>query len=395
MREVFIIGAAMTRFGLYDGIHLPAKSAHQLGTEACLAALSDAGIGHRQIESAFCGNVASAPNCGQAILSPCGISGIPTFNHENACASGSSALKDAFEAISNGTYDTAIVIGAECWSFLLRTVAGASALSGLASPPPGTNLNQDIAGAFGPALLALIGAAHMAEYGTTREQFAKIAVKNKRNAAKNPYAQFRKQVTLDEVLNSRMICDPLTKLQCCPISDGAAAVILTSGQTARRYTQKPVKLAAITQLSAPYKGMGGKLSGFLCFEKAAKTSYETAGIGPEDVDVVEVHDDFTPIELVAYEDLGLCPRGEGGRFIDEGLCDYGGKVVVSPSGGLLGKGHPMGATGVAQIVELFWQVQGRCGDRQVEGAKVGLAHNGGGIGDGFEPGATTVTILSV
>lgn len=394
MRDVFIIGAGMTRFGLYDDRHLPAKSVHELGTEACANAIKYAGINHRKIESAFCGNVASPPSCGQMILSPCGIAGIPTFNHENACASGSCALKDAYEAIANGVYETAIVFGAECWSFLVKS-AGPMALAGLAAPPPGTNLNQDIAGAFGPALLALVGKAHMDEYGTTVEQFAKIAVKNKRNAAKNPNAQFQKEVTIEEVLNSKMICDPLTKLQCCPQTDGAAAIIICSAEVAKQYTTKPVKLAAITELSAPYKGMGGSLSGFKCFEDAAKTSYELAGVGPMDLDAVEVHDDFTSIELVAYEDLGLCARGDGGRFIDEGLADYGGQVVVSPSGGLLGKGHPMGATGVAQIVELFWQLRGECGARQVEGARVGLAHNGGGIGEGFEPGATTITIVTI
>ena len=395
MRDVFIIGAGMTRFGLYNGKRLPVKSTHQLGKEAVLAALKYAGINHRKIEAAFCGNVANPPNCGQMILSACGITGLPTFNHENACASGSSALRHGYEAIANGVCDTAIVIGAECWSFAMSSAGGAAALAGLASPPPGTNMNQDIAGAFGPAILAMVGTAHMHQYGTTREQFAKIAVKNKRNAAMNPYAQFQKEVTIEEVLNSRMISDPLTKLSCCPQTDGAAAVVLCTAEVARQYTTKPVKLAAITQLSAPYKGLGGTLTGLLCFEKAAKQAYEIAGVGPKDLDAVEVHDDFTPIELVAYEDIGLCPRGEGGRFVDEGRADYGGDVVVSPSGGLLGKGHPMGATGVAQIVELTWQLRGECGKRQVQGAKVGLAHNGGGIGDGFEPGATTITIVKM
>jgi len=393
VRDVYIIGAGMTRFGLYDGRHLPVKSVFELGKVACLAALDHAGINHRKIESAFCGNVSSPPNCGQTILAPCGISGIPIFNHENACASSSCALKDAYEAIGNGTYDTAIVIGAECWSFL-RLSDSSMALSGLISPPQGTNLNQDIAGAFGPALLALVARAHMNEYGTTKEQFAEIAVKNKRNASLNPYAQFQKEVTLEEVLNSRMICDPLTKLQCCPQTDGAAALILSSMDIAKQYTTKMVKLATVTESAAKYKGMGGVLSGFNCFEIAAKKSYELAGVGPEDLDLVEVHDDFTSMELVAYEDLGICKKGEGGRFISEGLSDYGGKVVVSPSGGLLGKGHPLGATGVAQLVEITWQLRGECGSRQVEVAKVGLAHNGGGIGDGYEPGAITISIAT-
>jgi acetyl-CoA acetyltransferase len=283
------------------------------------------------------------------------------------------------------------VIGADKWSL----PAGMSRATGLLAVPYGINLNQDVAGAFGTALLALIANAHMHEYGTTREQLAKISVKNKRNGAMNPYAQLQKEVTLEEVLNSRMISDPLTLLQCCPQSDGAAAVIICNGEIARQYTTKPVKIDYITESAAKYKGMEGSLSEFKCFQRASKAAYEACGIGPEDLDLVEVHDDFTSLELVAYEDLGLCPKGEAGRFIDEGLSDFGGKCVVSPSGGLLAKGHPIGATGVAQLVEIAWQLRGECGKRQVEGAKVGLAHNGGGVGDGYEPGAVTITIATI
>ncbi len=394
MRDVYIFGAGMTKFGLYDGIKMPVKSSHELGKEACLKAIDYAGIDHRKIESAFCGTVASIPCCAQMVLALCGISGIPTYNHENGCASSSSALKHAWLSIASGMCDTAIVFGVECWSHLMQA-GGGMAMAGMASPPPGNNLNQDVAGAFGPALLAMVGRAHMDAFGTTVEQFAKVAVKNKRNAAMNSNAHFQKPVTLEEVLNSKMICDPLTKLQCCPNSDGAAAMIIGTGDIARRHTTKPVKIEAITQLSSPYKGLAGDLSGFKCFVDASKQAYNLCGIGPQDLDVVEVHDDFTTLEIVAYEDIGLCNRGEGGEFIDKGLSDYGGKVVVSPSGGLLGKGHPMGATGVAQILELFWQVRGECGERQVKDAKVGLAHNGGGIGEGFEPGATTITIVSI
>ncbi|MBU2549896.1 MAG: thiolase family protein [Proteobacteria bacterium] len=393
MRDVFVIGAGMTRFGLYDGRRLPSKSVHELGMEACLAALDDSGVNHRRIEAAFSGNVTSAPNCGQMILSLCGISGIPTFNHENACASGSAAFKHAVDSIASGICDLALVVGAECWSFT-RAMGSPAAMAGLVAPAPGLNLNQDIAGAFGPALLALVGRAHMAEYGTTPEQLALIAVKNKRNAARNPLAQFQKEVSLIQVLDSRMISDPLTKLQCCPHTDGAAAVILASADAARQGARQPVKIAASAMKSASYKGLEGRLSGLKCFELSARAAYEAAGIGPDDVDVVELHDDFTSVELVAYEDLGLCPRGEAGRFIEEGRSDYGGQVVVNPSGGLLGKGHPLGATGVAQIVELTWQLRGDCGVRQVEGARVGLAHNGGGIGEGFEPGIATITLLT-
>lgn len=392
MRDVYIFGAGMTKFGLYNGIKMPEKSSHELGKEACLKAIDYACIDHRSIESAFCGTVASIPTCAQMVLALCGISGIPTYNHENGCASSSSALKHAYDSISSGLYDSAIVFGVECWSHVMK--ANGAALAGMASPPPGNNLNQDVAGAFGPAMLAMVGRAHMDKYGTTVEQFAKVAVKNKKNAAMNPNAQFQKTVTLEEVLNSPMICEPLTKLQCCPNSDGAAAMVIGTRRFAKRYTSNPVKIEAITQMSSPYKGMKGDLSGFKCFVDASTRAYNLCGIGPQDLDVVEVHDDFTTLEVVAYEDLGLCNRGEGGEFIDKGLSDFGGKVVVSPSGGLLGKGHPMGATGVAQVLELFWQLKGECGKRQVENAMVGLAHNGGGIGEGFEPGATTITIIS-
>ena len=391
MRDVYIIGAGMTRFGLYDGRHLPYKSIYELGGEACLAALDHAGISHRKIKAAFCGNGSAPPNCCQNITGPIGISGIPAFNHENGCAAGSCALKHGWECVANGMVDVALVIGADKWSL----PPGMSRATSLLAVPYGMNLNQDVAGAFGTALLALIANAHMNEYGTTKEQLAKISVKNKRNGAMNPYAQFQKEVTIEEVLNSRMISDPLTLLQCCPQSDGAAALVICTGEVARQYTSKPVKLPFITEFSARYKGMEGRLSEFKCFQRASSMAYEACGIGPEDLDVVEVHDDFTALELVAYEDLGLCPKGEAGRFIDEGLNDFGGNCVVSPSGGLLAKGHPIGATGVAQLVEIAWQLRGECGRRQVKGATVGLAHNGGGVGDGYEPGAVTVTIATI
>ncbi|MFO7965172.1 MAG: thiolase family protein [Desulfobacterales bacterium] len=391
MRDVYIIGAGMTRFGLYDGRHLPYKTIYELGAEACMAALDHAGISHRKIEAAFCGNGSAPPNCCQNITAPVGISGVPAFNHENGCAAGSCALKHAWETVANGMYDVALVIGADKWS----PPPGVSRETRLLVTPSGMNLNQDVAGAFGTALLALIANAHMHEYGTTREQLAKIAVKNKRNGAMNPYAQFQKEVTLEDVLHSRMISDPLTLLQCCPQSDGAAAVVICTGDIARQYTSKPIKIPFITESSARYKGMEGRLSEFKCFQRASQSAYEACGIGPDDLDIVEVHDDFTALELVAYEDLGLCPKGEAGRCIDEGRFDFGGKCVVSPSGGLLAKGHPIGATGVAQLVEIAWQLRGECGKRQVDGAKIGLAHNGGGVGDGYEPGAVTITIATI
>jgi benzoylsuccinyl-CoA thiolase BbsB subunit len=235
-----------------------------------------------------------------------------------------------------------------------------------------------------PSQFALVARWHMQQYGTTREQFAKVAVKAHRNGVLNPYAQYRQEVTIDEVLNSRMISDPITLLMCCPTGDGAAAAVLCSMERARQLTTMPVKVAASALNSTIYtKGMGTQNFGS-CIQSgpgvitvSARQAYEEAGLGPEDLDVVELHDAFATSELIHYEDLELCKAGEGGRLVDEGIVDLGGRIPVNPSGGLLAKGHPLGATGIAQIVEIVWQLRGVCGDRQVDGAKVGLAEVAG------------------
>jgi benzoylsuccinyl-CoA thiolase BbsB subunit len=235
-----------------------------------------------------------------------------------------------------------------------------------------------------PAQFALLARRHMEEYGTTGEQFAKVAVKAHKNGALNPYAQHRKEVTIEEVLNSRMIADPITLLMCCPTGDGAAAAILCSMEKARRFTSRPVKVAASALNSETYSpGTGTQNFGTIIrsapsvITTSARQAYKQAGLGPEDLDVVELHDAFATSELLHYEELDLCKEGEGGRLIDEGTVELGGRVPVNPSGGLLAKGHPLGATGVAQIVELTWQLRGSCGERQVEGAKVALAEVAG------------------
>jgi len=387
MREVAIIGAGMIPFGKF-----PDYPAARMGGDAAEMALRQAGIRATDIEATFLGNTGgNAPNLAQRVNGEIGITGIPAFNHENACASSSAAFRQAVLAVGHGMHDYALVVGVEN---ITCHIASGRLPSGPLVLPHGANLEADN-GMMMPAVFALLGSHHMAEYGTTREQFARVAVKNHAHSAHNPYAQYRKVFTLEEILNSRMVCDPLTLLQCCPIGDGAAAVVVTTAANAKKHTTKPVYVAASVLTSGKYKAsVQGAVQIEAC-ARAARECYEAAGIGPEDIDVVELHDCFSIHELVAYEDLGFCPKGEGGRFIDEGLSDYGGKVVVNPSGGLLCKGHPIGATGVAQLVEIVWQLQGLCGARQVPNAKVGLTHNGGGFGPGNEPGAMSITILKV
>lgn len=378
MRKTAIVGAGMIRFGKF-----PDRYIEDMGAEAALNALRHAGMGHKEIEAAFIGNVRNPPNAGQRILDEIGLSGIPTWNHENACGSSSAAFRDGFAAVASGLYDKVIVIGVEQMTRLGR---------GLLQFEDGSSLELDM-GLVTPAMFSLIGMRHMEEFGTKPEQFAQISVKNHKQGAMNPYAQYQNELTLEEVLNSRMICDPITLLQCTPIGDGASAVVLTAGKIARRYTSKPVEVKASVFTGGRYKGEG-RVVGIESCVRASREAYERSGIGPEDLDVIELHDCFTVHELVAYEDLGLCKKGEGGRLVDEGATALGGRVPVNPSGGLLSKGHPLGATGVGQIVELVWQLRGECGKRQVEGAKVALAHNGGGVGPGIEPAMMSITILT-
>jgi acetyl-CoA acetyltransferase len=230
----------------------------------------------------------------------------------------------------------------------------------------------------------------MQKYGTTKEQFAKVAVKNHYHGSLNPHAQYRERYTLEEILNSPPVAEPLTRLMCSPIGDGAAALIVTTVEKARQYTTRPILVRASVlgsgkDLVADEPTVGARV---------ARRAYEMAGITPEDLNVIEVHDATAPAEIVIYEELGLCPLGEGGRLIDSGDTELGGKMPVNVSGGLLSKGHPIGATGTAQLYEIFWQLRGECGDRQVEGAKIGLTENGGGMVRG-DLAALSVHVLSV
>jgi acetyl-CoA acetyltransferase len=239
-------------------------------------------------------------------------------------------------------------------------------------------------------IYAALARNHMQRYGTTKEQYAKVAVKNHYHGSLNPHAQYRERYSLQEILDSPLVAEPLTRLMCSPIGDGAAALVVTTAEKARQYTTKPVLVRASLVGSGKDLTPNEPTAG----ARMARRAYDAAGVGPEDVNVVELHDATAPAEVVIYEELGLCKLGEGGRLIEDGVTELGGKVPVNTSGGLLSKGHPIGATGAAQLCEVFWQLRGECGDRQVQRAKVALTENGGGMVRG-EPAAVSVHILSV
>lgn len=369
MRDVAVIGVDMIRFGRYED-----KSVEDLATAPVIGALRDAGVPWKDVEAAYVAHEYQGLAAGQRILAGVGASGLPITNIENACSAGATAFREAYLMIALGRYDVVLALGCEKMA------------RGLIQQLPDDTwrtLGTDLI----PAQFALLARRHMHEYGTTREQFAKVAVKAHKFGALNPYAQYRKEVTVEEVIGSRMVSDPITLLMCCPTGDGAAAALLCSMDKARQYTGRPIKVAASALNSTTYsEGIGSQNFGTCLREGpslitvSAREAYEQAGLGPEDLDLVELHDAFATAELIHYEELDLCGPGEGGRLIDEGVVDLGGKIPVNPSGGLLAKGHPLGATGVAQIVEIVWQLRGVCGDRQVKGAKVGLAEVAGTAG---------------
>ena len=379
MVNVYVIGAGMTDFGPQPDIGV-----HDLAFRAAWQAIETSGVDPDRIDIAFAGHAYQGPCFGQKALMKMGLTGLPIINVENACASGASAVMGVVHAIKAGEADIGIAIGAE-----KLTTPGGGFL-----PIVADDLDSSM-GRVMPAAFAMQARLHMERYGTTLEQMAMVAVKNRRNAMQNPRCHMKQEVTVAEVLASPSIADPLTRLSCCPNSDGAAAVILASEKVARRYTDRSVKIAAsvlVSGVRTPYGIVDDKSEMSI---RAARKAYEIAGVGPDEVDVCEMHDPFTIAEIIHYEDLGFCKPGEGGRFVAEGRSAIGGDVAVSPSGGLLAKGHPLGATGVAQIAELFWQLRGEAGGYQVPGAKVGLAHTVGGGVSKLEAGACGVHILTI
>ena len=376
LREVSVIGVGMSRFAKQ-----PEVSIVDLTQAPILDALDDAGVAVGQVQAAYSGSVFGGSGLGQKVLKGIGISSIPILNLENACSSGSSAFREAWLGVASGMYDVTLAFGAE----------KLTALGGGAFP-----LSDDIEadqGVLMPAVYAMRARRHMMEYGTSIEQLAKIAVKNHHNSVHNPRAQYQREYTLEEVLNSRMIADPLTILHCCPTGDGAAAVVLAATEIAPRLRGKPVKVCASVLQSGLFKNDFRDMTKSDLSYRAAAAAYEIAGLGPDDIDVAEVHDAFTIGELMYYEALGFCAPGDGGRLVDEGATEIGGRIPVNPSGGLLSKGHPVGATGVAQIVEIVNQLRGNCGPRQIAGARIGLTHCTGGGVAGFDHIACTIHVF--
>ncbi|WP_244447151.1 thiolase family protein [Hoeflea sp. BAL378] len=376
--EVYVIGGAMTPFGKH-----PDVSAEALAQTAVLGAIEDAGIDRRSIEAAYVGSVFQGSLAGQRVLKDLGMTGVPIINLENACSSGATALSQAWLAVAAGQVETALVIGLE----KLSSRGGGPLALNTGDPEIDQGLTM-------PALYAMRTRAYFDKHGGSIEQVAQVTVKNRRHAATNTYAQFRDACTVEQVLASRPVADPITLLQMCPNADGAAAVVI-SAKPKETGTQKNVRILGSVVASGKFAQGYRDLTVPDISIQAAQRAYEMAGVGPGDVNLAEVHDAAAIAEVIYYEALGFCEPGEGLRFLSDGESSIGGRVPVNPSGGLLCRGHPLGATGVAQIVEIMWHLTGRAGDRQVEGAKIGLAHcTGGGIW-GVDNGACSIHVLGV
>jgi benzoylsuccinyl-CoA thiolase BbsB subunit len=373
---VRIAGAGMTPFGRFADV-----SAVELARRAALAALDDAGIAPGEVDSAFFGHVFAGRVAGQRVLRGLGIGGRPTMNVENACASGATALRLALLEVADGRANVALAVGFDKLTALGRGVI----------PPD----EHDLEGALGrtnPATYALMAKRHMAEYGTTPEQLALVAVKARAAGARNPRAQVRDPMTVEDVLSARVIADPLTRWQCCPTGDGAAAVVVT---TAKRAGERAVRVLASALRGGTRRPRGDRMVNHPVTTLTARDAYRQAGIGPEDVDMAEVHDAFTIAELVHTEDLGFCEPGAGGEYLRSGATAPDGERPVNPSGGLLARGHPLGATGLAQVVELTAQLRGEAGELQAGRPRIALAQCEGGVVYGLDAGLCAIHILAV
>jgi acetyl-CoA acyltransferase len=406
MRDVYIAGTGMTKFGKFLDLTI-----RDFAEDAVKQALNDAGCQAGDIQMAFFSNATAGLISGQEMirgqvsLRNTGLLGIPIFNIENACASASSAFYLAKLAVASGQVDVALAVGSEklthedkAKSFAAFGAAVDMIMLGeFIKAMKESAQKQDSKGSDKGAnrsmfmdIYAAWAKTYMAKSGATKEDFARVSVKSHEFASLNPKAQYRERVTIEEVLNSKLISEPLTLLMCAPIGDGAAAVVLASKDFIEKKSLPPVKVRASIVLSGKDRALEepGVVS------RASQLAYEEAGISPQDLDVVELHDAAAPAELITYEELGLCPEGDGPKLIKQGDTALGGRIPVNTSGGLISKGHPIGATGCAQIVELADQLRGRCGERQVNNAKVALAENGGGF-LGTDAAAMAITILSV
>lgn len=390
MRDVIISGIGMTGFGKFMDRNL--KS---LSEEAVRLALADAGIIPAQVEQVIFGNAAAGVVTGQEMiraqssLRNTGLDGVPMFNVENACASSSSAFHIGWLMIASGQADCVLVMGAEKLTHEDKAVSFGAFSRAVDLEEPLPEGYQAGSGSLFMDLYAVKARKWLDQTGGSAEDFARVVVKSRHAGSLNPVAQFRKETTLDEVMASRMISDPLTLFMCSSIGDGAAAIVLTAPEVARQLDTPDIRVRASAVVSA--KAHGARE---LVAVSASRKAYEMSGIGPEDLDVIELHDASAPAELIHYENLGLCPPGEAIAMIRNGDTAIGGRIPVNPSGGLLSRGHPIGATGAGQIIELVQHLRGTAGARQREGAKVALAENNGGQLAG-DSAVAVVTILSV
>ena len=375
MRDVAIIGVGLTKFG-----ERWESGLRELMAEAGLAALEDANVESKDVEIVYGGTMASGRFIGQehvaALLADqLGFKNIPAVRIENACASGGSALRQGYMAVASGMYNLVAVGGVEKMTDATSTEA-TTALGGAGDQE--WELSQGIT--F-PGLYALMARRHMYEYGTTAEQMASVAVKNHDNACKNEYAQFHKKFTISDILNSKVVADPLRILDCSPISDGAAAVILAPLEIAKKYTDTPIHIIGSAQASDTL-GLSDrdKITEIKATKIAAEDAFRQAKISSKDVNVLEVHDCFTIAEIIAMEDMGFYKKGQAAKAIEDGETTLNSKISVNTSGGLKGCGHPVGATGIKQAVEVTLQLRGEAGERQVKGAEIGVTHNVGGSG---------------
>jgi len=385
MREVAIVGIGITNFG-----YLWERSWRDLAVEASLEAIKSSGV--NKVDSIYVGNFSGGTFVEQehmaAILADyLGLLHIPSTRIENACASGGVALRHAYMEVASGMSDVVLVTGVEKMTDVV-TSQGVYSLSMAADRE-----YEGYEGITFPGLFALVARKYMHDFGATRNQLAAVAVKNHKNASKNPKAQFHNIITIDDVINATMIADPLGLYDCSPMTDGAASVVLMPLDKAKQLSNaaKPIKIAGIAQATDTIAL--AQRDDFVTFKatiEAAQKAYKMANKSPQDINVAEVHDCFTIAEICAIEDLGFFEKGKGAKATEDGLTEIDGKIPINPSGGLKGKGHPVGATGVAQIVNLVEQLRGEAKELQVKNAKVGLAHNLGGSG-----ATVTVTILEV
>jgi acetyl-CoA acetyltransferase len=360
MRDVVVIGAGLHRYGVFRD-----KSLSDLGTEAIRGALDDANMRWDDIEAAYCGTFRPGLLAGHQICNTMGLTGLAITNVENASASGSSAFREAFLAITSGAHDIVLALG----------VDKTKVRSPVQSPEKtaekkrqGTESEENLPVRF----FAAIAQQHMTDYGTTRAQLAQVSVKSHYNASLNPFAHFQTAVTIEEVHQARMVADPLTVLHCCPWDEGAAAAILCAEDIAGKYTDKACPTVVSSVLKSTLAD-GDPL--FTLTQRSAELAYEEAGVGPTDLDLIELHDAFTIEEILYSEALGLCARGDGGRFVEDGTTSLTGNHPINSSGGLISMGHPIGPTGVGQVAEILWQIRGECGQRQIrKPVNLAMAH---------------------